>query len=93
MEKLPAIFLLASGLSLWALVTYWRRSRKHPPLPPGPPGDPIIGHLRIIPAAHNDLFFYELSKKYGEYFTIIRHLAIHLPFCVGPTPKFNRYYS
>ncbi|KDR72308.1 hypothetical protein GALMADRAFT_102042 [Galerina marginata CBS 339.88] len=70
MDKLPVIpLLLGSAIVLWILV---KRSPNHPPLPPGPPADPIIGHLRIMPTDHNDIFFYELSKKYGK----VSHLRI-----------------
>ncbi|KAJ6570546.1 cytochrome P450 [Mycena vulgaris] len=39
-----------------------------PPLPPGPPADPVIGHLRIIPASGQAKTFYEWSKIYGDVF-------------------------
>ncbi|RDB18010.1 hypothetical protein Hypma_000693 [Hypsizygus marmoreus] len=61
-----AFFLLASAL------IYTRISKRHPPLPPGPPADPIIGHARLIPTSGQDMFFYELGKKYGE----IVHLQV-----------------
>ena len=64
MERLLVTLLsLGVGLVLW---TFIKRIRNLPPLPPGPPSDPIIGHLRIIPADNSHVFFYELSKKYGE---------------------------
>ena len=55
------------ALLLWASV---RRSQDHAPLPPGPPADPIIGHLRIIPAENTGDFFYELSKAYGMFIQV-----------------------
>jgi len=61
------IIILATSLlliSVWLILNRSRPSRKIP-LPPGPPADPLIGHLRIIPPKHTDVFFYELSKKYG----------------------------
>ena len=61
--------IVAGGFLVWALVK-WIRFRGRPPLPPGPPADPIIGHLRIMPSDHNDTFFYELSKKYGAFFSL-----------------------
>ncbi|KAF8885567.1 cytochrome P450 [Gymnopilus junonius] len=64
------ILVLVSGLLIWTLLL--QQQRKHPPLPPGPPADPIIGHLRTIPADRPDIFFYELSKKYGK----VVHLRI-----------------
>ncbi|KDR72343.1 hypothetical protein GALMADRAFT_1344012 [Galerina marginata CBS 339.88] len=70
MDKLPAIsLLLGIATVLWIIV---KRLPNHPPLPPGPPADPIIGHLRIMPTDDNDIFFYELSKKYGK----VSHLRI-----------------
>ncbi|KAJ6570526.1 cytochrome P450, partial [Mycena vulgaris] len=35
-------------------------------LPPGPPADPIIGHLRVIPASGQAKTFYEWSRIYGD---------------------------
>ncbi|KAL4256194.1 cytochrome P450 family protein [Pleurotus pulmonarius] len=49
-----------------------RRSKKRPPLPPGPPADPLIGHLRIMPADKQELVFHEWSKTYGD----IMHLRV-----------------
>jgi len=58
------VTLVAIGSFAWwsTKSSRWR----HPPLPPGPRPDPIIGHLRIMPAKDSHLFFYELSKKYGQ---------------------------
>ncbi|KAG5650207.1 hypothetical protein H0H81_000308 [Sphagnurus paluster] len=39
--------------------------KKHPPLPPGPPAEPIIGHLRKIPAENQENVFHEWGKIYG----------------------------
>ncbi|KAG5350096.1 hypothetical protein C0989_000189 [Termitomyces sp. Mn162] len=41
-------------------------SRKRLPLPPGPPSLPLIGHAHLMPSMGQDLFFYELSKTYGD---------------------------
>ncbi|KAG6906805.1 hypothetical protein DXG01_012033 [Tephrocybe rancida] len=41
-------------------------SKKRVPLPPGPPALPLIGHAHLIPSEGQDVFFYELGKKYGD---------------------------
>ncbi|KAG5340246.1 hypothetical protein C0989_002418 [Termitomyces sp. Mn162] len=58
------------SIGLGTVIIFWARcyfSKKHPPLPPGPLGDPIIGNVRSIPSDDQDLFFYELGKKYVSY--------------------------
>jgi len=51
---------------LYAYIIMRRKYRlNHPPSPPGPPADFLLGHARIIPEKHTDIFFYELSKVYG----------------------------
>ena len=78
MERLLITLLsLGVGLVLW---TFIKRLRNIPPFPPGPPSDPIIGHLRIIPADNNHVFFYELSKKYGEHCKYIHSISSTLKF-------------
>lgn len=54
-----AILLLVRTGSSWS-----RRSRL--PLPPGPPGEPILGHLRIIPAYSPEYAYMQWSKEYGS---------------------------
>ncbi|KAG6845120.1 hypothetical protein H0H87_000547 [Tephrocybe sp. NHM501043] len=50
-----------------ALVAWKARlSKERRRLPPGPPADPLIGHIRLIPPEGQDIFFYELGKKYGD---------------------------
>ncbi|KAI0369594.1 cytochrome P450 [Pilatotrama ljubarskyi] len=44
------------------------RSKQH--LPPGPPGLPIVGNLTQIPTTEQWVWFYELSKKYGDVNTL-----------------------
>ncbi|KAI8996229.1 cytochrome P450 [Trametes punicea] len=39
-------------------------------LPPGPPGLPIIGNLMQIPSTEQWVYFYKLSKKYGDVNTL-----------------------
>ena len=80
MERLLVTLLsLGVGLILW---TFIKRLRNLPPLPPGPPSDPIIGHLRIIPADNNHVFFYELSKEYGEHRKYIHSISSTLKLYV-----------
>ncbi len=35
------------------------------PLPPGPPGEPLIGHLRVIPAEHPEFQYAQWAKEYN----------------------------
>ncbi len=58
------------GVIFWfsvlaALAVWFKSRRRSLPLPPGPPGDPIIGHLRYIPAEAPAETFAEWSKTYG----------------------------
>ncbi|KAI0325964.1 cytochrome P450 [Cubamyces sp. BRFM 1775] len=39
-------------------------------LPPGPPGLPILGNLTQIPSSDQWVYFYNLSKKYGDVNTL-----------------------
>lgn len=36
------------------------------PLPPGPPGEPILGHVRVIPAQNPENAYIQWSKKYSS---------------------------
>ncbi|KAG6819996.1 hypothetical protein H0H93_006699, partial [Arthromyces matolae] len=58
--------LLVSFVAFTFLYLLWLRlkRRQSPPLPPSPPADPILGHLRFIPATDQDVFFYNLGKEY-----------------------------
>ena len=42
-----------------------RRSTPYP-LPPGPPGEPILGHLRLIPADNPELYYQKTAKEYSK---------------------------
>lgn len=62
-----------AGLSLIgiAIVVYLvnhvaSRKRNGLPLPPGPPGEPILGHLRVIPAANPEYAYMKWSKEYSS---------------------------
>lgn len=52
-----------------------RTSQRSPyPLPPGPPGEPIIGHLRVIPAVGPEHKYIKWSKEYSSdvlYFNVL----------------------
>ncbi|KAL6410650.1 O-methylsterigmatocystin oxidoreductase [Ilyonectria robusta] len=43
-----------------------RRSKRALPLPPGPPGEPILGHLRVIPADNPEFAYMKWSKEYAS---------------------------
>ncbi|KAI0977223.1 putative cytochrome P450 oxidoreductase [Xylaria arbuscula] len=43
------------------------------PLPPGPPGEPLIGHLRVIPAEHPEFQYAQWAKEYN---TDILHFKV-----------------
>ncbi|KAE9388626.1 cytochrome P450 [Gymnopus androsaceus JB14] len=60
----PYFAIVVGGLLLAHIVLTRRHTRK--PLPPGPRADPIIGHLRKIPSAHQPEVFHEWAKKYGD---------------------------
>jgi cytochrome P450 len=50
------------------------RTRSSLPLPPGPPGEPVLGHLRIIPADNPEFAYAEWSKEYESdvlYFNVL----------------------
>ncbi|KAI0096422.1 putative O-methylsterigmatocystin oxidoreductase [Nemania sp. FL0031] len=49
------------------LLTWTRIKRRDNrlPLPPGPPGEPVIGHLRIIPAVHPELQYAKWAQQYN----------------------------
>ncbi|KAJ8133112.1 hypothetical protein O1611_g511 [Lasiodiplodia mahajangana] len=49
-------------LLIWTRIN--RRNSKLP-LPPGPPGEPVIGHLRVIPAVHPEFQYAQWAKQYN----------------------------
>lgn len=67
----PYASLFAAAIVI-SIVLKTRISKKRLPLPPGPPTDPFIGHLRLIPSAGQDVFFYNLGKSYGD----VLHLRV-----------------
>ncbi len=57
---------LTRAFVLLAVAVWFKhRNGRSLPLPPGPPGDPVIGHLRYIPAESLAETFAEWSKTYG----------------------------
>lgn len=71
LSTLPATALLPLLLGFlivtWVVINRDWRSNKYP-LPPGPPGDPIIGHLRLIPAQKQEETFHRWAEIYGALF-------------------------
>ncbi|KAF8063986.1 cytochrome P450 [Lyophyllum atratum] len=60
-----SVILFAASIVVF-IVLKMKFSRKGLPLPPGPPADPILGHVRLLPSAGQDVFFYNLGKIYGD---------------------------
>ncbi|KAI1181168.1 putative O-methylsterigmatocystin oxidoreductase [Nemania sp. FL0916] len=64
----PVIFALAVAVIVTIIILLCRRalgSKSHRHLPPGPPGEPLIGHLRVIPAAHPEIQYANWAKQYN----------------------------
>jgi hypothetical protein len=55
--------LLVIAAVAWRLGTA-RSSSTSAPLPPGPPADPIIGHVRIVPASRPEIAYQKWAKEY-----------------------------
>lgn len=57
--------LLLIALIAWKISSYYAFKKKSRgfPLPPGPDGEPILGHLRIIPASNPEYYYQQLSKE------------------------------
>ncbi|KAL0564491.1 hypothetical protein V5O48_017555, partial [Marasmius crinis-equi] len=64
MDPILLAVALLFGASLWFARKISRN--RNPPLPPGPPKDPLIGHMRIIPAENTSEAFHEWTKTYGD---------------------------
>ncbi|KAF7378520.1 O-methylsterigmatocystin oxidoreductase [Mycena sanguinolenta] len=60
------IILLMAGTSLIVYLWNLRTQRQHLNLPPGPPKDPVIGHLRYMPASQPAEVLHEWAKTYGD---------------------------
>ncbi|KAJ7586754.1 cytochrome P450, partial [Mycena floridula] len=71
MERTTATGIFITGvtvvLGLWLLCRYERRVRL--PCPPGPKGLPLLGNI-AIPSEHQWLRFAELTKEYGDIFSL-----------------------
>ncbi|GAO13483.1 uncharacterized protein UV8b_05750 [Ustilaginoidea virens] len=50
----------------WTVLSNRGGHDDHLPLPPGPPGEPLLGHLRIIPADNPEYAYMEWSRAYGS---------------------------
>lgn len=63
-----SFIILLIALIAWKTSTYYayRRKTRGCSLPPGPEGEPILGHLRIIPASNPEYYYQQLSKKLGS---------------------------
>lgn len=71
-QELPlhaaTLLLLLIALIAWKTWTYhaFKRKSRGFPLPPGPKGEPILGHLRIIPASNPEYYYQQLSRELGS---------------------------
>ncbi|GKT44721.1 tryptamine 4-monooxygenase [Colletotrichum spaethianum] len=76
-KRIAVVFLLVTaGFALHAVIARHRsgKQRRGIPLPPGPPGEPILGHLRIIPADNPEFAYTAWSKQYKSdvlYFNVL----------------------
>jgi hypothetical protein len=60
----PAIGVFAALVAIFVYLRFLRSPRV--PLPPGPPGEPILGHLRIIPANNPERAYKDWSREYNS---------------------------
>ncbi|KAK0642229.1 cytochrome P450 [Cercophora newfieldiana] len=58
--------LAALVLVVGALVYRRVQQRRKLPLPPGPPSEPLLGHLRVVPADHPEFQYTQWGKEYGS---------------------------
>lgn len=68
--------LFGAALLLGSLLfKYLKACQQGPyPLPPSPPGEPILGHLRVIPAVGPEHRYIEWSREYSSdilYFNVL----------------------
>ena len=57
------IFVLGSGLAIFA---YTARCNRSTSFPPGPTALPLLGNVFNFPKSLDPQAFYELTRKYGE---------------------------
>lgn len=68
--RVAAVVAFLAGV--FALAKFRRSSNKS--FPPGPPGEPILGHLRVIPASNPEYAYAKWSKEYNSdvlYFQVL----------------------
>jgi cytochrome P450 len=59
------VVLLLIGLTVYFVTRSFCRYSSLP-LPPGPPGDPILGHLRMVPADNPEYTYAKWAKEYNS---------------------------
>ncbi|UNI24025.1 hypothetical protein JDV02_009805 [Purpureocillium takamizusanense] len=69
---LTLLLLLAAAAAAAFIVS---RPRGRPPLPPGPPGEPVLGHLRVVPAYGPEYAYMRWSREYGSDVLFLRVLG------------------
>ncbi|KAI3318890.1 putative O-methylsterigmatocystin oxidoreductase [Xylariaceae sp. AK1471] len=58
--------IIAVGVAAILLICHRTfRCKSHLPLPPGPPGEPLVGHLRVIPAQRPEFQYAKWAKEYN----------------------------
>ncbi|KAL1889076.1 hypothetical protein Sste5346_009141 [Sporothrix stenoceras] len=64
----PSMYILLIALAVAGFAVHrhlaFNRRRAGLPLPPGPPAEPVLGHLRVVPAANPEYAYIEWSKEY-----------------------------
>ena len=60
----PVIAVFAALVVAFVYVRF--RSSSRLPLPPGPPGEPLLGHLRIIPANNPERAYQDWSREFNS---------------------------
>lgn len=72
-SQTPALALVGIILIVWAARRMYL-SYTSLPLPPGPKGEPILGHLRIIPAQNPEFSYQKWAEEHNSdvlYFNIL----------------------
>ena len=68
----------ACGTLLFPRLRCYRKlHNSHPyPLPPSPPGERFFGHAKVVPCRNPEVYYQQLSKKYGKYITSSSSLSL-----------------